>query len=194
MMRDLNFFSKYHVAPAKTSPVRLALISATVVALLAVLGAIGFLYVENDRLQTAIADNEYRLQSPELTEGLNAVSDTEKDIASVKNDQVIFSSLEGDFKRIHRVNKAFMDFLNRRVTRNLVFENVEIQHDKVVITGFSTERLSIAKFEEELRKTDKFNHILVSEIKLKEEEDLKTDEKVYEFNMEIETKDVDFNE
>ena len=28
MRRDLNYFSKYHVAPAKTSPLKLAAISA----------------------------------------------------------------------------------------------------------------------------------------------------------------------
>lgn len=193
MMKDLNFFSKYHVAPAKTSPVRLALISGAIVAAVAILGTVGYFYWDNSRLEKEIADSEYLLQSPELTAELNAVTETENKIATVKNDQIIFESLEGDFSRIHKVNKAFMEFVNNRVTRNLVFEDIKIQDDKVVIMGYSIERLSIAKFEEELRKTEKFNHILVSEISLRDEE-TEGDEKVYQFNMEIETKDVDFDE
>lgn len=194
MMRDLNFFSKYHVAPKKTSPVRLAVISAIALVLVGMLGWITFLYIDNSRLQSEIADNETLLQSPELAKGLEEVNQAEKEIATVKNDQQIFTNLEGDFKRVHRVNKAFMDFVNGRVTRNVVFEDIDIQNEKVVIKGYSTERLSIAKFEEELRKTDKFNRILVSSIKKRDEEKNKAGEIVYEFEMEIETKDVDFDE
>ncbi len=191
MIRDLNFFSDYHVAPAKTSPARLGIIAGSLVLALALLGTAGFLLADNYTLQTNIGETEYLLEAEELTKELAAVDEAEKNIATVKNDQIIFSSLEGDFRRIHRVNKAFMDFINKHVTRNLVFEEIEILNDKVVIKGYSTERLSIAKFEEELRKTDKFNHILVSQIE-KRDEETETDEDVYEFNMEIETKDVEF--
>ena len=52
------------------------------------------------------------------------------------------------------------------------------------------EHLSIAKFEEELRKSEKFNHIFVDNI-TREEKDNNT---VYKFNIKILTKDVDFNE
>ena len=48
----------------------------------------------------------------------------------------------------------------------------------------------IAKFEEELRKSEKFNHIFVDNI-TREEKDNNT---VYKFNIKILTKDVDFNE
>ena len=45
MRRDLNYFSKYHVAPAKTSPLKLAAISAFagIAAIMIVL--IGFSFV-----------------------------------------------------------------------------------------------------------------------------------------------------
>jgi len=63
---------------------------------------------------------------PEMAQELKAVSETEDKIVTVKNDELLFTSLEGDFRRLHRVNKAFMDFLNKNVTRNLVFDDIKI--------------------------------------------------------------------
>ena len=189
MRRDLNYFSKYHVAPAKASPLKLAAISAFagIVAIMIVL--IGFFQFSAMHLQGEIDRAEQTLKSPEMAQELKAVSETEDKIVTVKNDELLFTSLEGDFRRLHRVNKAFMDFLNKNVTRNLVFDDIKINNDNVEINGSSQEHLSIAKFEEELRKSEKFNHIFVDNI-TREEKDNNT---VYKFNIKILTKDVDFN-
>ena len=190
MRRDLNYFSKYHVALAKTSPLKLAAISAFagIAAIMIVL--IGFFQFSAMHLQGEIDRAEQTLRSPEMAQELKAVSETEDKIVTVKNDELLFTSLECDFRRLHRVNKAFMDFLNKNVTRNLVFDDIKINNDNVEINGSSQEHLSIAKFEEELRKSEKFNHIFVDNI-TREEKDNNT---VYKFNIKILTKDVDFNE
>ncbi|MBP2624187.1 PilN domain-containing protein [Streptococcus oricebi] len=199
-MRDLNFFSSYHTPPKKSSPLRLALIGGgSAAAALFVLAAI-FFQLSNMDYQKKIADAENMLKSPEMAEQLTAVSETENKIATVKNDQVLFKNLEGDFQRIHRVNRSFLEFLNKKVTRNLVFNDIKVNYDSVEIQGSSRERLSIAKFEEELRKTDKFNHIIVSDIENKDDggaanvapDDPNKD--IYNFNIKIITKDVDFND
>ena len=83
-----------------------------------------------------------------------------------------------------------MDFLNKNVTRDLVFDDIKINNDSVEINGSAKEQLSIAKFEEELRKSEKFNHIFVDKITREE----KDNNSIYEFNIKILTKDVDFNE
>ena len=151
---------------------------------------IGFFQFSAMHLQGEIDRAEQTLKSPEMAQELKAVSETEDKIVTVKNDELLFTSLEGDFRRLHRVNKAFMDFLNKNVTRNLVFDDIKINNDNVEINGSSQEHLSIAKFEEELRKSEKFNHIFVDNI-TREEKDNNT---VYKFNIKILTKDVDFNE
>lgn len=186
MRRDLNYFSKYHIAPAKTSPFRLALISGVTVIMAGMIGALLYFAVANAGYQSQIDQADQTLKSPELTEELNKVTETENNISKVKNDQTLFSNLEGDFRRIHRVNEAFLNFLNGRVTRDLVFDSIKINYDDVEITGSAKEQPSIAKFEEELRKTDKFNNIFISNITYENE--------VYKFNIKILTKDVDFNE
>ena len=114
MRRDLNYFSKYHVAPAKASPLKLAAISAFagIAAIMIVL--IGFFQFSAMHLQGEIDRAEQTLKSPEMAQELKAVSDTEDKIVTVKNDELLFTSLEGDFRRLHRVNKAFMDFLNKK--------------------------------------------------------------------------------
>jgi len=159
-----------------------------IVAIMIVL--IGFFQFSAMHLQGEIDRAEQTLKSPEMAQELKAVSETEDKIVTVKNDELLFTSLEGDFRRLHRVNKAFMDFLNKNVTRNLVFDDIKINNDNVEINGSSQEHLSIAKFEEELRKSEKFNHIFVDNI-TREEKDNNT---VYKFNIKILTKDVDFNE
>lgn len=194
MMRDLNFFSKYQVPPAKTSSTKLLAITISVLAAAVMLFALAYYFFENSRLESEISDAEITLNSPEISQKLKEVEEIEKGIATVKNDQIVFTNLEGDFNKLHRVNKAFMNFVQSRLTRNVVFDKIDIQHDKVQIHGISTERLSIAKFEEELRKSEKFNHILVSTITKRDPEEDRGEEDVYEFLMEIETKDVDFNE
>ena len=187
MRRDLNYFSKYHVAPAKASPLKIIAISAFggIAAIMILL--IGFFQFSSMQLRSEIEQAEHTLKSPEMAQELKAISEAENNIATVKNDQALFGSLEGDFRRLHRVNKAFMDFLNKHVTRDLVFDDIKINNDSVEITGSSKEHLSIAKFEEELRKSDKFNSIFVDSI-THEEGDF------YKFSIKISTKDVDFNE
>ncbi|WP_318530331.1 PilN domain-containing protein [Streptococcus sp. 20-1249] len=201
MMRDLNFFATYHVPPAKTSTVRLAAITGSILALAGVLLGVFYYYSSNSNYETEINKLHMLLEAPEMTQQLEEIEKLQVDKATVTNDQTIFKNLEGDFKRTHKVNRAFMDFVQNRVTRNLVFDELSISDDKVSIVGLSTERLSIAKFEEELRKTDKFNHILVSTIEnvdgggaaigVAENDPFKD---VYKFTIEIETKDVDFSE
>ncbi|WP_128835372.1 PilN domain-containing protein [Streptococcus sp. DD11] len=190
MRRDLNYFSKYHVAPAKTSPLKLAAISGFTAIVTIMILLIGYFQFSSMHYQSEIDRAEQILKSPELAQELKSISETESKIATVKNDQALFGSLEGDFRRLHRVNKAFMDFLNKNVTRDLVFDEIKINKDNVEIVGSAHEQLSIAKFEEELRKSDKFNHIFVDNITREE----KDNSSRYVFNIKILTKDVDFNE
>ena len=199
-MRDLNFFSSYHTPPKKTSPLRLAVVVGGTTVAAGLVCAMVFFQLSNMDYQGKIADAENVLKSPEMAEQLQVISDTENKIATVKNDQVLFTNLEGDFRRIHRVNKKFLDFLNKRVTQNLVFDDIKVNYDSVDIKGSARNRLTIAKFEEELRKTEKFNHIIVSNIENKDDggaanvapDDPNKD--IYTFNIKIITKDVDFSE
>ena len=90
MRRDLNYFSKYHVAPAKASPLKLAAISAFagIVAIMIVL--IGFFQFSAMHLQGEIDRAEQTLKSPEMAQELKAVSETEDKIVTVKNDELLF--------------------------------------------------------------------------------------------------------
>lgn len=192
--RDLNFFNKLHVPPAKTSLIKVLVYVSGIVATAAMIFLVYYFTTQNTMLSKEIEQANLTLKSPEIAKQISEVDAIQGSLMEVDKDQELFTRLEGDFKRVHRVNKAFMTFLQKKLTTNISFEEISITNDSVTIAGLSNQRLSIAKFEEELRKSEKFNHILVNDISLHDQLTLEETNPVYSFNIQITTKDVSFDE
>ena len=192
MKQDLNFFAPLHTPPAKPNPLYLLSGVLAVVAAAAMILFAIYLMADNANKKSEVSQLTARMNDAAYQKQLQAVSDLELETTVIQLDRQLFLNLGGLFTREHRINQHFLNLLKKSLPKDVSITDLKVHDTKIEISGISNNRLGIAKFEEILRKTDKFNHLLVSEISAKESEQNglnvtpATTEKTYEFHIKIE--------
>lgn len=191
MKQDLNFFAPLHTPPAKPNPLYLLSGVLAVVAAAAMILFAVYLMADNANKQSEVNQLTARMNDAAYQKQLQAVDELEKEVTVVQRDQQLFKDLGGSFTRRHRVNQHFLNLLKKSLPKDVSIVDLSVKDTEIEIVGLSNSRVAIAKFEEILRQTDKFNHLLVSEITLKDKaQDGQnvtpvTKEAVYEFHIKI---------
>lgn len=188
-MRDLNFFLPYQIKTDKTDKSRLLSVSLVLI----ILGLIGittayqFLQIrgltrEQQELNAIMSNEEYVMRVEHARVKMD-------EYTTLKDEADFFEGLQGNMTKIHRVNEHIMKFLSKEMIKNLFLMKLSIEDQTIVLGGRALTKKAIAQFEYDLRHTGKFENIRISEITKTDEDD-----KYYDFNMIIETKDVVLDE
>lgn len=164
-MREINFFSPYIEKENKSRRVRKRIIMAAVLVLFVSVGISGFLFAELRMLQEEVISTEAYLESPEVQIKL-------KEMENMKNrmeaGSIYLSELEDLQARIQAVdliNVKLMDTIASTLPSGTVLTDMALNVDTVELSGYAPSNTNIAEVEYNLKKTGRFSHVHVSQIK-----------------------------
>lgn len=182
-MRDFNFFAPYLKKNKKQFDVGAFLKTALAIVLAAILVLTAFLYMRLNQqkkrlnqLQTEIENAGYQAQYQEAQKAFSEVEE-------LKLEKEFFVRLQGAMMEVHRVNEHFMQFLGKEVIKDLYLNDIAIQNRQITLNGTALSKHAIAQFERDLRKTDTFDDVKITEIHKKGDS-----ENYYMFNMVVKSK------
>lgn len=182
-MRDFNFFAPYLKKNKKQFDAGTFLKTALAIVLAAILVLTAFLFVRLNQqkqrlnqLQTEIENPDYQAQYQEAQKAFTEVEE-------LGLEKEFFVRLQGAMMEVHRVNEHFMQFLGKEVIKDLYLNDISIQNREITLNGTALSKHAIAQFERDLRKTDTFEDVKITEIHKKGDS-----ENYYMFNMIIKSK------
>ena len=167
-MKDFNFFEPYlHIAKKKTkeakkkSPVKLIL---KVIALIVIIGSPIFVFGSIFLANKAIDEMNEIINSPEMQEALTRV-DQKRVYASE------LQTLQKDLIQIHKkllesdiIRKEHLLAVLSSIPENVNIDMVDLSSEECTISGSAYSRDAIAEFEYNLRKSKRFEGLLLENI------------------------------
>ena len=167
-MRDFNFFAPYEQEPKKqTSGSNVLLIVAAGVLALC-LAIVIFNSMSLMSLQKSIKDLDDNMNNEEFKAKVANVETKQAELVSLKADKEFFEEMNIVMDKQDRVNEAAIRLIAEQVPDNLHLTDLSIIEDKIDIKGKTYNKVAVAQFQHNLRETQEFKNLFVSEM-LKEE-------------------------
>ena len=167
-MRDFNFFAPYEQEPKKqTSGSNVLLIVAAGVLALC-LAIVIFNSMSLMSLQKSIKDLDDNMNNEEFKAKVANVETKQAELVSLKADKEFFEEMNIVMDKQDRVNEAAIRLIAEQVPDNLHLTDLSIIEDKIDIKGKTYNKVAVAQFQHNLRETQEFKNLFVSEM-VKEE-------------------------
>ena len=185
-MRDFNFFESYISQPDKkhNDNYYITAAAACVMALM-----LAFFGINSIRIMVMERETQELLaitQSPQYADKYKAILEKERELETLKDEQVFFAEMEKYMKQNDYVNETFIRFLGSEVPENVNFTDLSIENRNILLEGTALSKLGIAQLEYNLRQTEDFSNIFIPEIE--------KEKAFYNFIMVLQTKDVTADE
>ena len=105
---------------------------------------------------------------PDFKAKVANVQAKQAELTSLKADQVFFEEMDIVMDKQNKVNEAAVRLIAEQVPDNLHLTDLSIVEDKIDIKGKSYNKVAVAQFQHNLRQTEEFDNLFVSEM-VKEE-------------------------
>lgn len=163
-MRDFNFFAPYEQEPKKkTSGSNVLMIVAA--GLLAIcLALVIFNLMTLNSLNKSIADVESKMNDETFKAKVANVEAKQAELTSLKADKTFFDALDVVLDRQNEVNEAVVRLISEQVPDNLHLTDLSIVEEKIDIKGKAYNKVAVAQFQHNLRQTEEFKNLFVSEM------------------------------
>lgn len=183
-MRDFNFFMPYQqqISDKKTSSANIIPIATGIGAAVICLAIAGFNYMNIMSMNKSISELDYKMSSEEFVSDINRVQAKIDELNSLKKDELIFASLKTFMDIQSKVNESVVRLIASQVPDNLYLMDLSIVQGSIDIKGRANSEIAIAQFQHNLRLTDEFKNVFVS--------DMNKEESYYNFNIKFDAKGV----
>lgn len=167
-MRDFNFFEPYEQEPKKqTSGSNVLLIVAAGVLALC-LAIVIFNSMSLMSLQKSIKGLDANMNNEEFKSKVANVQAKQVELTSLKADKAFFEEMNIVMDKQDKVNESAIRLIAEQVPDNLHLTDLSIVDNKIDIKGKTYNKVAVAQFQHNLRETEEFKNLFVSEM-VKEE-------------------------
>ncbi|EHL15497.1 hypothetical protein HMPREF9629_00236 [Peptoanaerobacter stomatis] len=181
-MRDFNFFMPYQqqISEKKTSSSNIIPIAVGAGVAVICLALAGFNYMNIMSMNRSISELDSKMNNEEFVSDVGRVQGKIDELNSLKKDEIIFGSLKIFVDIQSKVNESVVRLIASQVPDNLYLMDLSIVQDSIDIKGRANSEVAIAQFQHNLRLTDEFKNIFVS--------DMNKEESYYNFNIKFDAK------
>ena len=183
MMRDFNFFMPYQqqIAQKNTSSNNVLPIVAGLGTLAICATLAGLNYMDIVSVNKSISELDYKMSSKQFAADVNRVQTKMDELNSLKKDEMIFNSLKVFVDVQSKVNESVVRLIASQVPDNLYLTELSIVQRSIDIKGNANSKIAVAQFQHNLRLTDEFGNIFVS--------DMNKEDSYYNFNIKFDAKE-----
>ena len=167
-MRDFNFFAPYEQEPKKKASGSNVLMIVAAGLLALCLALVIFNTMTLMSLEKSITNLDSKMNESDFKAKVANVQVKQAELTSLKADQVFFEEMDIVMDKQNKVNEAAVRLIAEQVPDNLHLTDLSIVEDKIDIKGKSYNKVAVAQFQHNLRQTEEFDNLFVSEM-VKEE-------------------------
>lgn len=163
-MSDFNFFEPYLASNRGISPKRILIISVCILTTLAIIIYPFYLSYNIKTIQKEIDENTAFISSSETKEKVNLINKKRKILQEIKEDAEFLTDLKSRLAKIDIINDKLIKNLTAEMPKLVFLNNLTIENKKIQITATSSNRVSIAQLEYNLRNSQYFDDVFISAI------------------------------
>lgn len=163
-MKDFNFFGPYLMKKSRLSKKQLVLyISVSIIAIVLVaIPVVNQLIIKNIENETILIGAA--VYSEEAQQERQKINQKQKQIQDLQNYYKVLESIDNEITSIDIINDLFIQTITDRVPEEVFFQDIRISQSVIQITGIAKNNISIAKFEQNLRKLPYFENVFIPNI------------------------------
>ncbi len=164
-MKDLNFFSSYSKKVDRKALDKYTLINLLLIVVVVGVAAYGIynhLYIK--RLQNDVAFKKNELKTTLENPKIKKVLIREEEVKGMKDDIEKIKALDEYISDKDFIDEVLLEDIRSSIPKLLFIDTISINQDNVRIEGKAKDKKSIAQFEHNLRNTEKFDKVFISEI------------------------------
>ena len=156
-MKDFNFFNELTPKRKKKKSSSSAYLVLLIIILVgAVGGATYYFYTELDGLRNDVSDLEDQLNDPEFNANLQEAEELRDELNQVESEREQMEVVHVRLDATRFINNLLINEISLAKPETVSIDSIEFNNENINITGFGTDKDSLARFEHNLRGNERF--------------------------------------
>lgn len=181
-MRDLNFFESFGEKKEFKLNKKLILYSLAVLILLALLGKGIMNHLQLSKLQGEVDQLREIAEDPATLDRVEKIKKQEDAVIQFGEEVEKIRALDALLEKENLITEDFLTRLTSRLPLDAFLTNLSLSPNEINITGIAKDRWDVADFSKSLEDLEEADKVFIS--------DIKRESDYYEFNINLQLKDV----